>query len=109
MGRLRSAGVAPNPSQSRDDASAQRKAVSELAPLAGLLTSIGERFVGAGHELALVGGPVRDALLGRLSAAPQADLDFTTDARPVAVLALLDGFAETTWDSSYSRTISCPR
>jgi poly(A) polymerase len=72
--------------------------VSELAPLADLLTSIGERFVAAGHELALVGGPVRDALLGRLSVTPQADLDFTTDARPEAVLALLDGFADTTWD-----------
>jgi poly(A) polymerase len=72
--------------------------VSELAPLAGLLTSIGERFAAAGHELSLVGGPVRDALLGRLSAAPEADLDFTTDAHPEAVLALLDGFADTTWD-----------
>jgi poly(A) polymerase len=77
---------------------AQRRAVAELAPIAGLLTGIGELFAAAGHELALVGGPVRDALLGRLSASSGADLDFTTDARPEAVLALLDGFAETTWD-----------
>jgi poly(A) polymerase len=77
---------------------AQRRAVAELAPLAGLLTGIGELFATGGHELALVGGPVRDALLGRLSASGDADLDFTTDARPEAVLALLDGFAETTWD-----------
>ena len=77
---------------------AQRRAVAELAPLAGLLTGIGQLFTAAGHELALVGGPVRDALLGRLSSSPEADLDFTTDARPEAVLALLDGFAETTWD-----------
>ena len=80
------------------DAAAQRRAVAELAPVAGLLTAIGERFAAAGHELALVGGPVRDALLGRLSATPDADLDFTTDARPEVVLALLEGFAETTWD-----------
>lgn len=81
-----------------DVTAAQRRAVAELAPIAGLLTGIGELFAAAGHELALVGGPVRDALLGRLSASNGADLDFTTDARPEAVLALLTGFAETTWD-----------
>ena len=94
--RLRSADVAPDSPSSVTDA--QRRAVAELAPIAGLLTGIGQLFAAAGHELALVGGPVRDALLGRLSAASDADLDFTTDARPEAVLALLDGFAETTWD-----------
>ncbi len=94
--RLRSADVPPESPSSVTDA--QRRAVVELAPLAGLLTGVGQLFTAAGHELALVGGPVRDALLGRLSASPEADLDFTTDARPEAVLALLDGFAETTWD-----------
>jgi poly(A) polymerase len=59
---------------------------------------LGDLFAAAGHELALVGGPVRDALLGRLSTSPDADLDFTTDARPEQVLALLDGYADTTWD-----------
>ena len=39
-------------------------------------------FAKAGHELYLVGGSVRDALLGRLGH----DLDFTTDARPEQVL-----------------------
>ncbi len=90
--------MAPDSSQLPPDVTAQRRAVSELAPLAGLLTAIGTRFAGAGHELALVGGPVRDALLGRLSLDAQADLDFTTDARPDVVLALLEDFAETTWD-----------
>jgi poly(A) polymerase len=42
-------------------------------------------FVGRGHELYLVGGPVRDGLLGRSTQ----DLDFTTDARPPAVKTLL--------------------
>ena len=46
-------------------------------------------------ELHLVGGPVRDALLGRL----EDDLDFTTDARPEQVLALVDGWADGTWDT----------
>src|SRR5699024_12588453 len=40
--------------------------------------ALGRVFEAAGHELALVGGPVRDAVLGRSSA----DLDFTTSARP---------------------------
>ncbi len=80
---------------------AQRRAVAELAPYAPLLTGLGDRFAERGHELSLVGGPVRDALLGRLSTrsgAAAADLDFTTDARPGDVLAMLEGFAESTWD-----------
>ena len=56
-GQLRSAGVAPDPSE------AQERALTALTPVAGLLTAIGTRFATAGHELALVGGPVRDALL----------------------------------------------
>ena len=53
------------------------------------------RFAAAGHRLYLVGGSVRDALLGRAVS----DLDFTTDARPEAVLALLEGWAEAVWDT----------
>ena len=52
-----------------------------------MLTELGERFAAAGHELALVGGPVRDAFLGRVSP----DLDFTTDARPDEILAVVLG------------------
>ena len=55
-----------------------RAAVAHLAPTLPLLTDLGERFAGAGHELALVGGPVRDAFLGRGSS----DLDLTTSATP---------------------------
>ena len=43
-----------------------------------VLGELGRVFADAGHELYLVGGSVRDALLGR----PFPDLDFTTDARP---------------------------
>ncbi len=74
----------------------QREVAAQLAPLMGLLTALGNRFAEHGHVIALVGGPVRDALLGRLHRAP--DLDFTTDARPEQILALLDGWAEATWD-----------
>lgn len=56
---------------------------------------LAERFVAAGHQLYLVGGSVRDALLGR----GVTDLDFTTDARPPAVQALLEGWADTAWDT----------
>ena len=74
----------------------QREVAAQLAPLMELLTALGTRFADHGHVIALVGGPVRDALLGRLHKAP--DLDFTTDARPEQILALLDGWAEATWD-----------
>jgi len=73
-----------------------KQAAQQLAPIEGFLIELGSRFQSAGFEISLVGGPVRDALLGRLSKAP--DLDFTTSARPDQILALLEGLAETTWD-----------
>ncbi len=67
-------------------------------PFRTTLLAIGERFSAAGFEIALVGGPVRDALIGRLLDRPGVDLDFTTDADPAAVTGLLTGWAESTWD-----------
>ena len=69
---------------------------SQLAPLAGLLSQVGSWFAEAGYQVALVGGPVRDAFLGRLAGAP--DLDFTTNARPEELLAVLEHQAEATWE-----------
>ena len=77
--------------------SLQRQALDSLAPVAGLLYELGTLFHNAGHELALVGGPVRDAFLGRTS--PLADLDFTTSAEPAQIQRLLDGWAENSWDT----------
>jgi poly(A) polymerase len=71
-----------------------RGAVARLAPVLPLLTELGERFAAAGHELAVVGGPVRDAFLGRMSP----DLDFTTDALPDEILAAARGWADAHWD-----------
>lgn len=59
-----------------------------------VLTKLGELFSTAGYELALVGGPVRDAILGRT--AP--DIDLTTSASPDQILALLKPIASATWD-----------
>ncbi|WP_256090476.1 CCA tRNA nucleotidyltransferase, partial [Actinacidiphila rubida] len=55
---------------------------------------LGRRFQDAGFKLALVGGSVRDTLLGRLGN----DLDFTTDARPDDVLTILRPWADAVWE-----------
>ena len=59
-----------------------------------LLDRLGDAFASAGHELSLVGGPVRDAFLGRQTA----DLDFTTSATPDETLAILRPLATAHWD-----------
>ncbi len=67
--------------------------MAELLRISPVADELGARFASAGHELHLVGGSVRDALLSRLGD----DLDFTTDARPEQVLAIVDGWADGTW------------
>ncbi len=62
--------------------------LDELKPLAA-------RFTGAGHRLYVVGGTVRDLLLGRELA--HADYDLTTDARPDQIEGLLSGWADSVW------------
>ena len=59
-----------------------------------LFGKLGSIFADAGFELSLVGGPVRDAFLGRT--AP--DLDFTTSATPDEILALVKPIADAHWD-----------
>ena len=74
---------------------AQRNAVAELMRVSPIADELGRRFTKAGFELHLVGGSVRDALLGRLGD----DLDFTTDARPDDILRVIKGWAESTWET----------
>lgn len=62
-----------------------------MAPAA---IELGEAFRAAGHELALVGGPVRDAFLGRASN----DLDFATSASPDETQAILARWGDAHWD-----------
>jgi poly(A) polymerase len=69
---------------------AQREALGALlnaAPFAKVVRDLGRRFAERGHELYLVGGTVRDALLDRID--PEADIDLTTDATPDQILAVV--------------------
>lgn len=82
----------------------QSRALAELLRIAPVIDELGARFAAAGEQLALVGGPVRDAMLGRL----QNDLDFTTSARPEVTERLLRGWADAIWDMGRSfGTIGC--
>jgi poly(A) polymerase len=81
--------------KSTADAELLAAAAFALNQHADVLRGLGAVFAGAGHELYLVGGSVRDALLGRLGN----DLDFTTDARPEQVQRMLRGWADSLWDT----------
>lgn len=73
---------------------AQRALIDALFDALPALDQLGALFAGAGHELALVGGPVRDALLGRTGN----DWDFTTSATPEQVESLVGPWADAMWD-----------
>jgi poly(A) polymerase len=81
--------VSPSPAQV-----ARERAIAELVRVSPVVNALGEHFADAGHEISLVGGSVRDALLGRLGN----DLDFTTSAHPDEVERLLTGHVEAMWD-----------
>ena len=70
-------------------------AIRSLIDRAPLASSLAQAFKAAGFKLALVGGPVRDAILGRLGN----DLDFTTDARPLETKKILSAWADNVWDT----------
>jgi poly(A) polymerase len=71
----------------------QQAAAALLATVSPLATELGGLFAAAGHELALVGGSVRDVFLGRRPG----DLDLTTDAPPERVLELIADWADQVW------------
>ncbi len=66
----------------------------ELVKATPVIDEVGARFTNQGHAIALVGGSVRDALLGRLGT----DLDFTTSAHPDDTESCLAGWADAQWD-----------
>ncbi|APT13369.1 CCA tRNA nucleotidyltransferase [Mycobacterium avium] len=82
----------PDAAQDAELLTAAAVALNKHAPM---LRELGSAFDAAGHQLYLVGGSVRDALLGRLSP----DLDFTTDARPEQVQQILRRWADNLWDT----------
>lgn len=59
-----------------------------------VVATVARAFADAGHELSIVGGPVRDAILGRATH----DLDFTTDARPDDILRIVTPISTAQWD-----------
>jgi poly(A) polymerase len=71
-------------------------ALTRLGDLAATppVSLLANSFAAAGHELALVGGPVRDAFLDR----PINDLDFTTDATPEQILEIVKPLSDAYWD-----------
>ncbi len=86
----------PDSSQeSTADAELLARAAVALNRHREVLGELGRIFAEAGHQLYLVGGSVRDALLGRLGA----DLDFATDARPEQMQKLLGSWADAIWDT----------
>jgi len=72
----------------------RQRSVGLWSALPQEVLDLAELFRAAGHELALVGGPVRDAFLGRSTA----DLDFTTSATPDETEAILKNWSRATWD-----------
>ena len=74
---------------------ARELAIRSLIERAPFAQTLAQAFKAKGFKLALVGGPVRDAILGRLGN----DLDFTTDARPEITKEILKNWAEHIWDT----------
>ena len=70
-------------------------AIRSLIERAPLASSLAQAFAAKGFTLALVGGPVRDAILGRLGN----DLDFTTNALPQESKKILQAWAENVWET----------
>ena len=71
----------------------QKRALGVLTEMAPAALELGGQFRAAGHELSLVGGPVRDAFLGRA-----ADLDFATSASPDQTQKILARWGDANWD-----------
>lgn len=101
MNATRPADSTSAPETADGDVSSERRtrllaaAAVTLGGFSEVWTSLGELFAAQGHQLYLVGGSVRDAVLGRLGN----DLDFTTDAPPEKVRRLMLQWADHVWDT----------
>ncbi len=98
--------MSTSPSDAEQPVNAAAANAARLIKLAPVADELAARFAKAGFALALVGGSVRDSLLGRLGE----DLDFTTDARPDDVLKLVKRWAESVWDVGIAfGTVGCQK
>src|SRR5687768_4254087 len=86
---------------SNDLTAQQHQQLGRLVAQFPIADELGRRFADAGYELYLVGGIVRDTLLGRATAEAdnhaRPDLDFATPALPEATEAILRGWADDLW------------
>jgi poly(A) polymerase len=82
----------------------QRSALASVLAAGPKVRRLGRLFERAGHEFYLVGGSVRDALMGRLGN----DLDYTTSARPDDIEKLVRRVTHAVWDVGRAfGTIAC--
>jgi len=79
---------------SENNSTASNRILSALGESADLLKELGEIFSKNGFEISLVGGPVRDAVLGKAVK----DLDLTTNAKPEEIQKCLKDWADSIWD-----------
>ena len=77
-----------------NNSTASARILQALGQTKTLLIELGEIFQKSGYEISLVGGPVRDAILGK----NVKDLDLTTNATPKEIQNILKNWAEDTWD-----------
>ncbi|HOC14359.1 MAG TPA: CCA tRNA nucleotidyltransferase [Propionicimonas sp.] len=83
---------------------AQRAALDTVLAAGPKVRRLTDSFAKAGYELYLVGGSVRDAILGRLGN----DLDYTTSARPDEIEVLVRKVTKAVWDVGRAfGTIAC--
>jgi poly(A) polymerase len=83
-----------------------------VQPLVDVTSALARRFVDAGYAVYLVGGSVRDAIVGREppGGRPGNDIDLTTDARPDAIEEIVAGWADATWTQGKRfGTIGCAK
>lgn len=85
----------PDPADPHAADALQLRAQRAVEKLSELLTPLAQQFIDRGETLYIVGGPVRDAMLGKIGH----DLDFTTSARPETVQEILREWGEKTWDT----------
>ena len=89
-----------SPTAPRQQVRPLAQSLAELQRIASAspVKQLAAAFAAAGQEFALVGGPVRDVLLGRDVLSGEVDLDFTTSARPDQTREILETVASKVWD-----------